>query len=168
MEVQVDFAFFDPEEIDYHAIKNFLLPFLEGQAFNAGDLADLIIKQNEYVGTVVKVEGEDETYGFVSVVNLHKHKVRENMPGLHHLHHGHRHHHAHPCLELLMSPITHPRWSSTQDLTAVRQIKEYLLSKAPNQSEVHPHWPSPVRANSQSHRPCVLFAFAERATRVAL
>jgi len=95
MEVQVDFAFFDPEEIDYHAIKNFLLPFLEGQAFNAGDLADLIIKQNEYVGTVVKVEGEDETYGFVSVVNLHKHK----------------------------------------DLTAVRQIKEYLLSKAPNQSE---------------------------------
>jgi hypothetical protein len=80
MEVQVDFAFFDPEEIDYHAIKNFLLPFLEGQAFNAGDLADLIIKQNEYVGTVVKVEGEDETYGFVSVVNLHKHKVRVNMP----------------------------------------------------------------------------------------
>jgi hypothetical protein len=80
MEVQVDFAFFDPEEIDYHAIKNFLLPFLEGQAFSAGDLADLIIKQNEYVGTVVKVEGEDETYGFVSVVNLHKHKVREHAP----------------------------------------------------------------------------------------
>lgn len=78
MEVQVDFAFFDPEEIDFHAIKNFLLPYLEGQTFNASELADLIIAQNEYVGTVVKVEGEDETYGFVSVINLHKHKVHDH------------------------------------------------------------------------------------------
>ena len=167
MEVQVDFAFFDPEEIDYHAIKNFLLPFLEGQAFNAGDLADLIIKQNEYVGTVVKVEGEDETYGFVSVVNLHKHKVRENMPRPPPPRPSPS---PHPCLYLLMSPSTHPRWSSTQDLTAVRQIKEYLLSKAPNQSEVQrpPPTLAVACANSQSHRRCVMFVFTERAPRVAL
>jgi len=74
MEVQVDFAFFDPEEIDFHAIKNFLLPYLTGQSLNASELANLIIAQNNYVGTVVKVEGEDETYGFVSVINVHKHK----------------------------------------------------------------------------------------------
>lgn len=71
----MDFAFFDPEEIDFQAIKNFLLPYLEGQSFNASELADLIIAQNEYVGTVVKVEGEVETYGFVSIINMHKHKV---------------------------------------------------------------------------------------------
>lgn len=91
MVVQVDFAFFDPEEVDFQAIKNFLLSFLEGQPFNASELADLIIMQNEYVGTVVKVENEEETYGFISVINLHKHKVRHRnvttMPvSLHHAH----------------------------------------------------------------------------------
>ena len=69
-EVQVDFEFFDPKEEDYHSIKYFLKNLLGGEEFDVGGLADHVARQTR-TGTVVKIEEDD--FGFISVVNVHKH-----------------------------------------------------------------------------------------------
>ena len=73
--IDVHFEFFNMKETDYHAIKAFTKNLLENDSFNSSELADLVIKQTEKVGTTIKVE-DSEPYGFVSVVNLSLHKVR--------------------------------------------------------------------------------------------
>ena len=72
--IDVHFEFFNMKEIDYHAIKTFTTNMIESSPFNSGELADLVIKQSEKVGTTIKVD-DSELYGFISVINLSLHKV---------------------------------------------------------------------------------------------
>lgn len=44
-EVDVDFEFFDPREIDFHGLKALLQTYLDGTAFNCSELVDTVIKQ---------------------------------------------------------------------------------------------------------------------------
>jgi protein BCP1 len=73
--IDVNFEFFNLKEIDFHAIKTFTKTLLENTPFNSSELADLVIAQSEKVGTTIKVD-DSEPYGFISVINLNKHKVR--------------------------------------------------------------------------------------------
>lgn len=59
-EVQVDFDFFPPSSIDYHATKRLLeqLFGLDGENLDLGAAADTLIGQTR-VGTMVKVDGVD-------------------------------------------------------------------------------------------------------------
>lgn len=91
-EIEVDFDFFNPKEIDYHWIKTFLKNYLDKTSFDIEGLTDLIIAQGKSFGTVIKVINYDEqtesfdpeemittndegVYGFISIINLTKHKV---------------------------------------------------------------------------------------------
>lgn len=44
-EVDVDFEFFDPQEVDFHGLKALLQTYLDGSTFNCSELVDTVIKQ---------------------------------------------------------------------------------------------------------------------------
>ena len=77
--VDAEFEFFDPQpDHDFHGIKALLRQLLDSdaQSFNISALTDLILAQR-LVGSTVKVEGnESDPLAFLSVLNLHEHRVR--------------------------------------------------------------------------------------------
>jgi len=52
-----------------------LKDFLDGKEFYGGDLADKIVAQN-HVGSVIQVDGSEDAFGFITLVNLAATKVR--------------------------------------------------------------------------------------------
>lgn len=76
--VDVDFEWFDPDaEHDFHGLKILLRQLfdVDAQLFNLSELADLILAQ-PFLGSMVKVEGkESDPYAFLTVLNLHEHRV---------------------------------------------------------------------------------------------
>ncbi|KAL1915097.1 uncharacterized protein VTP21DRAFT_7578 [Calcarisporiella thermophila] len=79
--VDVDFEFFDPKPIDFHAIKRLLTQLFSADAelFNLSELAELIIGQ-PLVGSTVKVDGpESDPYSLLTVLNLNHHKEKQSI-----------------------------------------------------------------------------------------
>lgn len=74
--VNVDFSFSDPQENQFHSIKQFLTRYLPGmeQSFPSSQLAEVIVKQAS-VGTMVTTEESPDAYAFITAVNMHWHKV---------------------------------------------------------------------------------------------
>lgn len=76
--LDVEFEWFDPQpEHDFHGLKTLLRQLLDvdAQSFDLSALADLILAQ-PLLGSTVKVDGnETDPYAFLTVVNLHEHKV---------------------------------------------------------------------------------------------
>ncbi len=76
--VNVEFTFNDMKEAYFHGMKNFLLN-QPAYASNSSALSDLII-ENVSVGTVVSTEdGEDNVFGFASVLNVTTYKDKPCM-----------------------------------------------------------------------------------------
>ncbi|CAA21060.2 nuclear export chaperone [Schizosaccharomyces pombe] len=70
--INVDFEFFDPQPIDFHAFKNLLKQLLgyDHTNVNLSALADLILSQ-PLLGSTVKVDGNNsDPYAMLSVINL--------------------------------------------------------------------------------------------------
>ncbi|TIC74687.1 hypothetical protein E3Q00_01641 [Wallemia mellicola] len=70
--VNVDFDFFNIDEIDYHAVKHLLVQLFhsDSQDLELHTLTDLILSQSG-VGTTIKVDGkESDPYAFLTAVNL--------------------------------------------------------------------------------------------------
>jgi len=57
-DVNIELSFIDPNESYFHAIRYFLINLLDGETFDVGDLADIIITQVQ-VGTLII--NEDDT-----------------------------------------------------------------------------------------------------------
>lgn len=76
--LDVQFEWFDPQpEYDFHGLKALLRQLLDvdAQLFDLSALTDLILAQ-PLLGSTVKVEGnETDPYAFLTVLNLHEHKV---------------------------------------------------------------------------------------------
>ncbi|KAG1294889.1 hypothetical protein G6F66_004814 [Rhizopus arrhizus] len=75
--VDVDFDFYNPDEIDFHALKKLLTQLFSSDAelINLGDLADILIEEN-HVGTTVKVDDQQsDPYAILSIINLQQQKV---------------------------------------------------------------------------------------------
>lgn len=73
--VNVDFEWFDPQEIDFHGLKNLLRQLfdIDAQDFELSVIADMIITQG-LLGSTVKVDGKDsDPYAFLTVLNLQEH-----------------------------------------------------------------------------------------------
>ncbi|KAG8963114.1 Mss4p nuclear export [Tulasnella sp. 419] len=82
--VNVDFDFFDPEEIDFIALKRLMTQLFQADAegFYLTELADLIIKQPQ-LGTMVKMDGKDsDPYAFLTVLNMNVHKDHPSIKAL--------------------------------------------------------------------------------------
>ncbi|XP_014203369.1 protein BCCIP homolog [Copidosoma floridanum] len=88
MEIQVEFEGRNPQDPDFHRIKNFLQQLFLKAHLDLGGLADLIISQN-YVGSVVTQADDDdensddeestgqEVFGITTVLNISE---RQNVP----------------------------------------------------------------------------------------
>ena len=76
--LDVEFEWFDPQpEHDFHGLKTLLRQSfdVDAQSFDLSGLTDLILAQ-PLLGSTVKVEGnETDPYAFLTVINLHEHKV---------------------------------------------------------------------------------------------
>ncbi|KAL3472818.1 p21-C-terminal region-binding protein-domain-containing protein [Aspergillus californicus] len=73
--VNVDFEWFDPQEIDFHGLKHLLRQLfdIDAQDFDLSAIADLILAQ-PLLGSTVKVDGKDsDPYAFLTVLNLQEH-----------------------------------------------------------------------------------------------
>ena len=79
--LDVDFEWFDPQpDVDFHGLKTLLRQLLDVDAhlLDMSALADLILAQ-PLLGSTVKVDGnETDPYAFLSVINLHEHRVRRS------------------------------------------------------------------------------------------
>lgn len=74
--VNVDFEWFDPQQVDFHGLKTLLRQLLDidNQLFDLSALADLILSQ-PLLGSTVKVDGnESDPFAFLTVLNLSTHK----------------------------------------------------------------------------------------------
>ena len=76
--LDVEFEWFDPQpDHDLHGLKTLLRQLfdVDAQSFDLSALADLILAQ-PLLGSTVKVDGnETDPYAFLTVLNLHEHKV---------------------------------------------------------------------------------------------
>ena len=76
--LDVEFEWFDPQpEHDFHGLKTLLRQLfdVDAQSFDLSALTDLILAQ-PLLGSTVKVDGnETDPYAFLTVLNLHEHKV---------------------------------------------------------------------------------------------
>lgn len=77
--VNVDFEMFDPQaEHDFHGLRNLLRQLFgeDSVLFDLSALTNLILSQ-PLLGTTVKVDGNtSDPYAFLTVINLHEHRVR--------------------------------------------------------------------------------------------
>lgn len=80
--LDVEFEWFDPQpEHDFHGLKTLLRQLfdVDAQSFDLSALTDLILAQ-PLLGSTVKVDGnETDPYGFLTVLNLHEHKVLRSL-----------------------------------------------------------------------------------------
>ncbi len=70
--INVDFDFYNPKPIDFHATKRFLgqLFATDVESIHTSQLSDVIIEQGN-VGTMVKVDGEDsDPFAMLTVISL--------------------------------------------------------------------------------------------------
>jgi hypothetical protein len=77
--LNVDFEWFDPQPaVDFHGLKTLCRQLfdVDAELFNLSELVDLILSQ-PLLGSTVKVDGnESDSYAFLTVLNLHRHRVR--------------------------------------------------------------------------------------------
>ena len=77
--LDVDFEFMDPDpEVDFHGLKSLMRQLFDAdnQLFDLSELADLMLSQPG-MGSTVKCDGkESDPYAFLTVLNMHEHKVR--------------------------------------------------------------------------------------------
>ena len=55
-------------------MKLYLNTYLDSTQYNISELADLIVAQEE-VGSIIKADSNEDAFGFLTVLNLHKLKV---------------------------------------------------------------------------------------------
>ncbi|ORZ03842.1 p21-C-terminal region-binding protein-domain-containing protein [Syncephalastrum racemosum] len=82
--VDVDFDFFNPESVDYHALKRLLNQLFSSDAedLNVGEIVDIMLEEN-HVGTTVKVDGqESDPYAILTTINMQDKKDNAGIKAL--------------------------------------------------------------------------------------
>ncbi|KAI9082327.1 hypothetical protein K1719_035750 [Acacia pycnantha] len=74
--IQADFSFFDPKPGDFHGVKNLLQTYMGDKQWDLSGFVDLILGQTT-VGTVVKVEDDEDEGLFAVVTTLNLSRYRE-------------------------------------------------------------------------------------------
>src|ERR1700712_3773106 len=107
--LDVEFEWFDPSpEVDFHGLKSLCRQLFDtdAQLFDLSALVDLILSQ-PLLGSTVKVDGkESDSFAFLTVLNLHEHRVR-----------------SYSCCRLIYADIF-------QDKPVIQTLTQYLQSKS--------------------------------------
>ncbi|CAJ1967022.1 unnamed protein product [Sphenostylis stenocarpa] len=75
--IQADFSFFDPKPDDFHGVKTLLQTYLDNEEWDLSAFVDLILGQTT-VGTVVKIEDDEDEGIFAIVTALNLYRYREH------------------------------------------------------------------------------------------
>ncbi|KAJ2708829.1 Mss4p nuclear export [Coemansia spiralis] len=72
--VNVDFEYFSPAEIDFHAMKRMLVASFgdDAEEFDLSGLVDIVLEQNA-IGSTVKMDGDTDPYAFMTAIGLRQH-----------------------------------------------------------------------------------------------
>lgn len=85
--VDVDFEWFNfKPEYDFHGLKSLLRQLfdVDAQLFDLSALTELILSQPT-IGSTVKVDGEEtDAYAFLTILNLHEHRDKQEVKDLTH------------------------------------------------------------------------------------
>jgi len=73
--VNVEFVFTDPRPIDFKSVRRLLERYLPGEPLDCTAMADAIIEQG-YIGTMVKVNDDQDVYAFCTALSVAAYKVR--------------------------------------------------------------------------------------------
>ncbi|KAF9437732.1 Mss4p nuclear export [Entomortierella beljakovae] len=118
--INVDFEFFDPKEIDFHAVKNLLAQYFASDSilFALSELSDIVVSQPN-VGTTIKVNGEEsDPFSILTVLNMNQH--------LYNIHN---------------TPATNGSSSSASATSkpsqAMTQIRDYVYTKSKQNEKLH-------------------------------
>ncbi|KAF9083832.1 Mss4p nuclear export [Mortierella sp. GBA35] len=139
--INVDFEFFDPKDIDFHAIKNLLGQYFSSDAilFNLSELSDMITFQSN-VGSTIKVNGiESDPYALLTVLNMNDHLHRRHLV---------------PPPEGTPAPAEPKKPSEV-----MRQIRDYVLTKSKQNEGLHNKLKELLTAESEKE---VAFVVSER------
>ncbi|KAF9428152.1 Mss4p nuclear export [Podila epigama] len=120
--VNVDFEFFDPKEIDFHAIKNLLGQFFASDAilFGLSELADLITSQSN-VGSTIKVNGVDsDPYSLLTVLNMNQHLYN-----------------IHKTTTSSSDSASTSASATPKPSEAMKQIRDYVFAKSKQNEKLH-------------------------------
>lgn len=71
--MQVEFCVEGMQEDDYFTMKNLLRGYLHESSFDSTEMVELMLAQREKIGSSITVVGQEETFGFMSVVDTHEH-----------------------------------------------------------------------------------------------
>ncbi|XP_062110154.1 protein BCCIP homolog isoform X2 [Humulus lupulus] len=73
--IQADFVFFDPKPDDFHGVKALLQIYLDDKHWDLSGFVDLILGQTT-VGTVIKIENDEENniWSIVTALNLYRYR----------------------------------------------------------------------------------------------
>jgi hypothetical protein len=61
------------QDDDYFTMKNLMRGYLQETSFNSGELVDLMLAQKEKIGSSITVVGQEEMFGFMSIIGLEEH-----------------------------------------------------------------------------------------------
>ena len=89
--INVDFEWFDPQEIDFHGLKLLLRQLFDAdnQLFDLSELVNLILSQ-PLLGSTVKCPSDDDSiltketdpFAFLTVLNMHTHRANKAIQSL--------------------------------------------------------------------------------------
>ncbi|XP_049850602.1 uncharacterized protein LOC126323265 [Schistocerca gregaria] len=71
--LEAEFSLEQISNDDYYMIKVFLKSYLVDVSFNVSELAQLIIEQKEKIGSAIVVEGQEDLFGFMTVISCRTH-----------------------------------------------------------------------------------------------
>lgn len=72
-DLQVEFCLESMQEDDYFTMKNLLRGYLQESPFNSSELVDIMLAQKDKIGSSITVVGQEEMFGFMSVVDMAEH-----------------------------------------------------------------------------------------------
>jgi hypothetical protein len=60
-------------------VKNLAADLIDDPTFDNRDLAELVVSEHNPVGSIIKVEGEDDGVGYITALPISKHKERSSI-----------------------------------------------------------------------------------------
>ncbi|KAF9365004.1 Mss4p nuclear export [Mortierella sp. NVP85] len=119
--INVDFDFFDPKEIDFHAVKNLLTQYFASDAilFALSELADMVVSQST-VGTTIKADGEEsDPFSILTVLNMN-----------HHLYN-------HKAASSQSTGTSSSSASASKPSQVMTQLRDYVFTKSKQNEKLH-------------------------------
>ena len=70
------------QDDDFFTMKNLMRGYLQETSFNSTEMVDLLLAQKEKIGSSITVVGQEETFGFMSVLDTFEHWEKSSVQSI--------------------------------------------------------------------------------------